>query len=205
MWKISLDPRLLREGTYFEFEMGKAAAFAVEFFSLAGLKILPAPKAGGFYKSHQVSARFIDDSEYEVQAKILFVGEDYWVIDMGIHVFCEGECPEGAKVGDCVGGRLALSVDSFFYFQYASKDPDVLPLVYDWKVNEISEVATPNEKLRDEKGREFFYSNPATAKTEKVLKTNAQAKRTQEMRVDYILGCEVMGQPRFPVKRGITP
>lgn len=197
LWNVGLDPRILREGTYGEFKTQGSAAFALEFYSFNGLK---AAKPGA-----KILATPLEDSNYRIQAKVVFIGTDYWIIDFGVLAYCEFESPAALRVGDFVEGEIFLSVDSFFYFQYAAKDQGAPSLIYDWQVQEVIEVRTPLTVQSDDHDRNFLYPDHTREQRVKTPQTNASAKVLNSERMDYLLRVTPQGAPRAPSVPGLRP
>lgn len=206
VWNIGLDPWILKEGTYFEFRSKSETAFAVEFYSFLGLTKC-APSASSRYLKPE--ATFVEDSQYRVRAQVCFVGEDYWVINCGILAYCEAVVGDSLRVGDWVEGDVILSVDPFFYFQYASKDKGAPALVYDWTLDAVQEVLTPLTEQRDDAGRTFFHPDTSRARRGVVPKTALKGERATSIetptRLDYVLQCRVLKGPRMPAIAGLRP
>src|SRR3954453_14663175 len=57
--------------------------------------------------------------------------------------YVDTPAPEGLAVGHGVGGRVLLSVDHSFYFEFLATRPEVPDLIYTWDLLRLRREAAP--------------------------------------------------------------
>ena len=144
-WSLSLDSWIIQDGNYPDFESGQHAEFAVEFD-------FPEPPE----LTDQVAprARLADGASYEITGRVMAIAEKAWVLDCGIGVYQDQPRPPGVAVGDMVCGIANLRVDPFPYFERLHAFAGMPPLIYTWRIAEISRQTAPfvgagNALIRD--------------------------------------------------------
>jgi hypothetical protein len=133
-WSLSLDSWIVQDGNYPGFESGQQAEFAVELY-------FPEPPE----LTGQVAprARLVGGTSYELSGRVMAIVEEAWVLDCGIGVYREQLAPPGIAVGDMVRGIANLGVDPFPYFERLHAFAGMPPLIYTWRIDEISRQAAP--------------------------------------------------------------
>jgi hypothetical protein len=144
---IGLSSWIIQDGNYPDFLAGTDAAFALEFYAASGLR-----KAEGPVRPQ---LQHIIGPEYEAIGRIIYISDDWWVIDFGIPAFQDSKPPDTLRLGDEVRGRITLGIDPFFYFERLALRPGAPALVADWHVKRIQIQTAPfiqqgNMMLRDE-------------------------------------------------------
>jgi hypothetical protein len=184
---IGLSAWIIQDGNYGDFSIGQHAKFALEFGALDTLR----PVADGL-----VTAEYLGAARYRVRARVAFVSDSVWVIDVGAYMaFSEGP-PEGAQLGALVQGDVYLGIDPFFYFEGLCKIPSMPPLSYRWLIREIQLETTPWRDGRLPNGtrtRERDDSKESFAPT-----TATNAWHDDGGHGHYVLSCEREGGPEMP-------
>ncbi len=133
-WSLGLDGWIIQDGNYPDLARGGRIEVAVEF----GFLDPPRPSSG------EPSARLLSDSTYLLNARVLAVEEDAWVLDIGFHVF-DQKPPTGVRPGDVLSGKAYLGVDPFYYFERLAKVTSMPPLIYTWDIEAIRLDGTPRQ------------------------------------------------------------
>jgi hypothetical protein len=133
-WWLSLDSWIVQDGNYPDFESGQQAEFAVEF-------CFPEPPELTDHVAPR--ARWTVGTAYEISGRVIAIVEKAWVLDCGIGVYQDQPPPPGVAVGDMVRGIANLGVDPFFYFERLHAFAGMPPLIYTWRIDEISRQTAP--------------------------------------------------------------
>ena len=138
-WMIGIDSWVIQDGSHPDFGTGQRAEFALEFASRSGLRRLDG--------SHQVGARWVAGSDYEVTAQVVHDEPNAQVLDFGVlaYHFVGIEDPEHRpEVGAWVTGVINVAVDPSFYVDELAKEDGFPALIYTWTVDEVLQ-RTPDE------------------------------------------------------------
>jgi hypothetical protein len=128
IWNIGLASWIIQDGNYPDFAKGQVAEFALQFsivegeFSQAGL--------GDVHSCH------LYGSSYHVNAKVVYVDQDLWILDFGLLAYGTNP-PEGITVGMTISANILLEIDYYLYFESLSKNDNIPPLIYSWTVEQI--------------------------------------------------------------------
>jgi hypothetical protein len=133
-WSLSLDSWIVQDGNYPDFESGQHAEFAVEFY-------FPEPPELTGHDDTRV--RWTDGTSYEISGRVIAIVENAWVLDCGIGVYQDQAPPPGIAVGDMVRGVANLGIDPFFYFERLHAFAGMPPLIYTWRIDEITRQTAP--------------------------------------------------------------
>lgn len=188
LWNIGIEAWIIQDGNYPDFRKGQLAEFAL-FFQPHSL--LHASK------SKELDAILIKESQYRVNAKVLFVGRESWVIDFGLRAFNNQPPPKGVKVGDTFSAEIWLGIDYYLYFQALSKIDSVPPLIYTWNIQQIQMQTAPFIKTISTKpgrlfGKEIFVRDASKLAYKEISATDA--KRDDDGSANYLLTCEETGE-----------
>jgi hypothetical protein len=82
------------------------------------------------------------------------------VVDFGICAFQEFKPPDGLSAGSFVAAEIYLGIDPFFYFEYLYKRPNMVPLVYSWKIRAIERQTAPFVERREPSGQKVLLPPP---------------------------------------------
>jgi hypothetical protein len=186
---VGLHSWIIQDGNYGDFARGMKAAFALEFYASAPLEI--------FESNLQTVPALIRirDADYEIVGRVTHVANDWWVIDVGVLVFQEGEPPATVRPGSWLRGKISIGIDPFFYFERLAHQPGALALVYDWKIEKIEVQTAP---LIEVKPRVLELDETKLG-WKVVLETKAWDDDGE-----YLLYCSRVGGPR-PPKGGHHP
>lgn len=144
-WAIGLDSWVIQDGNYPDLVTGQRIDFALEFASRGGLTRLD--------EAHEVAARWVGGSHYEVTAQIVHDAPNAQVLDFGIlaYHFIGIEDPKHqSQVGAWVTGEINLSVDPFFYFDQLANEAGFPDLTYAWTLQEVLQKTAENGFVRIE-------------------------------------------------------
>jgi hypothetical protein len=140
-----------------------------------------------------VSARNLDHGLYDTLAEVIVRTDEVTVLDIGVLVYQHAPSqqlpfPKESRIAL----KLRLGVDPFNYFEVLSKNDDILPLVYSWKILSIFRQTAPfidtvadGQKIRMRDPQRFGY---------------AEIPRTDAWNDDggyaeYVLRCELLQVP----------
>ena len=195
IWQISVAPWIIQDGNYPDFRVNRdPVAFAVEFYSIRGLRKSTAPAT---------NAVSLSGSEYTVGAKVVHLTDKWWVIDFGIMAYCEETPPQNISVGDYVRGDVDLGIDPFFYFEYLCKSEHSPALTYDWEIVSILHRKAP---VIEAPGGKTLIPDKTREITCPISHTDAWHEDCEHaFVVDYGLECRPLGGPRFPGSPGNRP
>lgn len=133
-WSFGLSAWIVQDGNYPDLSRGERIELAIEFAFSEAPAVVPQTK---------VEARHVNDSTYDVVARVVAILADAWVIDIGVLVFQDRRPPADLKPGDFIAGRVWLGVDPFFYFEKLAQDPAMPALIYAWQVATIQMQRAP--------------------------------------------------------------
>ena len=102
-------------------------------------------------ESTKTSLKHISEGDYEINAKVLFIAEDFWVIDFGF-IAIQRSRPHNKKikVGDFIKGRFGLSVNAWYdYLEKRSKETGI-PLTYEFRIDKLFDKSNQEIEMIDE-------------------------------------------------------
>jgi|SRR6185437_10849242 len=181
---VGLDSWIIEDGNYPEFSRDAEFAFALELYASSPLKAVepasqPVP-----------SLTHVGGAHYEVLGQVVYVADDWWVVDIGVLTFREERLPTELRQGSWLRGKIFIGIDPFFYFERLAHQPGAPPLIYDWKIEKIEEQTSPLIEVRPR----VMTRDPNQLGWKEVDKTNAR-----EDAGEYLLHCSRMGGPRLPI------
>jgi hypothetical protein len=179
VWRLGLSSWIIQDGNYGDFSVSEQVELAVEF----GPTATPLPTA-----SRTKAAVLIGESRYKIDAQVVFVAEDVWVLDFGILAFQEAKPPEEFAVGDWVNAEIYLGVDPFFYFERLHALPGMPPLIYTWVLREIDLDTTPWLEARNALGQKVLSRDETKRACKSVSATRAWDDDAGH--AEYVLTCE---------------
>src|SRR5205807_3028714 len=180
---VWLPSWVILDGNYRNFRAGQEADFALLFDSLSGTKT----------SEGRPSLWPVKANQYRFCGQTIFWGQECWVLDAGVHGYCDYPIPPKAVEGTWWAGVLATRIDPFFYFEELSKHPAVPPLIYSWRIDRIRIDRTPRISERDEKGRLTLWRDEEREMFEELPATDAWAPAYRDL--DYLLTCTRIGGP----------
>jgi hypothetical protein len=164
-WNVGLDSWILSDGNYPLFSEGDDVEFALEFYS----------QDFSHSSSPTISAELLKDGRYRVNAEVVYLDSNLWILDFGILAYSQAIyignangnknnlSHEGRKLlefqmkispGQMISADLYLGIDHFAYFERLCNDPLVPPLIYKWHLDKIEEDCS--KLIRNEHG-EWVY------------------------------------------------
>jgi hypothetical protein len=180
-WSLGLNAWIIQDGNYPDFSCGQVVEFAAE-FHFDEPPALVEPRS-------TITCSHVGESIYDVEARVVGVFKQAWVIDIGIQVFQYAAAPRGLRVGEAIAGRAFLGIDPFEYFERLHAQPGMPPLVYTWQIASIRmETApwlevNPGELARD------------PAKRGQTLVESTDAWNHDDGAASYVLDCVRLGRP----------
>jgi hypothetical protein len=133
-WSLSLDSWIVQDGNYPDFESGQHSEFAVEFYF---------PEPPELIEHGAPGVRWTEGNSYEVSGRVVAIVEKAWVLDCGIGVYQDQPPPPAIAAGGMVRGIANLGVDPYFYFDRLHRSAGMPPLIYTWRIAEISRQTAP--------------------------------------------------------------
>jgi hypothetical protein len=183
---VGLHSWIIQDGNYGDFARDMKAAFALEFYATSPLEMLESnPKLAPALVR-------VRDADYEVVGQVIHSAGHWWVIDVGVLVFQEGEPPATVREGSWLRGKISIGIDPFFYFERLAHQPGAPAQVYDWKIERIEVQTAP---LIEVKPR-VLERDPTKLGWKDVLNTDAWKDEGE-----YLLHCTRIGGPRPPKGR----
>ncbi len=162
-YSIGLDSWIIRDGNYEEFEAGKDYDFAVEFYS----KHIEKSEKTEIMCSHLFSGL------NRIQAKVVFIGSECWIIDLGFLAYTKMENKNGFQVGDFIEMEAYLGIDPFYYFEELNAIKDIPPMIYHWRLNKILLDTTPWITKKNKRGESGRIRNLSESSSESIQQTNS--------------------------------
>ncbi len=133
------------------------------------------------------SSKRLDAAKYEINAEIVYLTPEVWVLDFGICAFQESKPPKEMSVGNYVNAEIYLSIDPFFYFERLNAFPGIKPLVYSWKINLIRQQTAPFIETHKPFGQKVLIRDETKLGYEKLNQTDAW--KDDDGHGEYILNC----------------
>jgi hypothetical protein len=180
---VGLHSWIIQDGNYGDFARNTSAAFALEFYASSPLEVFESNP-----KPVPALVR-ICDADYEIVGQVIHVADHWWVIDVGVLVFQEGEPPATVRQGSWLRGKISIGIDPFFYFERLAHQPGAPAQVYDWKIERIEVQTAP---LIEVKPR-VLARDPTKLGWKDALETSAW-----EDEGEYLIHCTRIGGPRPP-------
>ena len=154
-WSRGLSSWILEDGNYADFYTDQERQFALEFY------------ADNFECSDSKvkSAEFVDRATYLVNAEVLYIDTEMWVLDFGVTAYSEraAHCLPGSgfpevgikqetfvsklQVGQFIRATIHLSVDHFGYMESLCQSSGAPPLIYTWKIVAVNKQCGPLIKI----------------------------------------------------------
>lgn len=132
-WVIGLDPWIVQDGNYGEFAVGETHAFALEFETREVAIVDPRPR----------SVTQLGGTRYRVDAPVVLVDGNLWMIDVGVLAYSDAGPLEGASTGALLSGEIVLGVDPFPFFEHHATLQNVPAAIYTWRITAIRELIAP--------------------------------------------------------------
>jgi hypothetical protein len=185
-WEIGLSAWIIQDGNYSDFKAGQHAEFALEFY----------PKRIRLGELKAKSVKRLGDAKYEINAEVIYLTSEVWVLDFGICAFQESKPPKGVSVGKFINAEIYLGLDPFFYFERLNKLPGMKPLVYSWKINSIRQQIAPLIETYKPSGQKVLIRDETKLDYKKLGKTDAW--KDDGGHGGYILNCSHLdASPKF--------
>jgi hypothetical protein len=174
-WDIGLSAWIIQDGTYPDFEVGQTVEFALEFWIPEG------------------SADRATTGLYDTVAEVIVENDKIAVIDIGVLAYQHASPkPLFLRKEPRVAIQLKLCVDAVGCFETQSKNGDVLPLVYSWKIISILKQTAPFIETIAE-GRKVRIRDQQRLGYEEILKTDAW--NDDGGHAEYMLRCDLLPIP----------
>ncbi len=183
---VGLDSWIIQDGNYGDFAQATNVSFALEFCPVVPLSRYGRPdhKAPSF--AH------ILESSHEIVAQVVHAQDDWWVLDAGVLMYCDGKPPDIARLGTWLWGLVFIGIDPFPYFENHAHEPGAPAIVYDWKIEKIEMETGPFVETRPK----HFERDPKKRGWKEVAKTDGWHEDGS-----YLLQCTRLGGPRRPKSR----
>jgi hypothetical protein len=184
---VGLSSWIIQDGNYSDFSVADQRDFAVEFY--------PAQLSPANSCEHQLNHLRLD--RYRVRARVAYVTDRVWVIDMGpFMAFHEGKPPADVVSGVWVEGEVHIAIDPYFYFEYLHKLEGMPPLTYTWLIQAIKRVTAPWIEAVDKDGWRYQVRDERREALVPTRKTNAW--NDENGIAEYLLECQRIGGPKHP-------
>jgi hypothetical protein len=182
-WNVGLSAWVIQDGNYGDFHCHQKAKFALEFY----------PHDFQRTSATEKMADCIGGSRYRVNAQVVCVLADVWVVDFGLSAFQQAKPPHGTREGDWIAADIDLGIDPFFYFEELAHVQGMPPLIYEWIVREILMQTAPFVETRDHRGTRFLVRDESKSAYRQIEQTNAWTD--DNGLAEYILRSELLGTP----------
>jgi hypothetical protein len=183
-WAINVAGWIIQDGNYRDFVVGDQSEFAVEAYA----EYLS--RTSG--EKREPSAMRLEGrgAWYDVAARVIYVRESAWVLDIGILVYGNrADLPDGVEIGDMVSGRVHLEVSGPAVYPEAFRIPG--EAVYRWQIEAIDRETTP--WLQPDPERQYFHRDPDNVSFVSVPQTDAwNDEATHDP--NYVLHCREIPQ-----------
>jgi hypothetical protein len=183
IWEVGLSSWIIQDGNYGDFETGKSADFALEFYSKSFDRAATKTK----------SARSLGAAKYDVTAEVIYLTQEVWVLDFGFRAFHDSKPPPGITVGSFVTAEIYLGIDPFFYFEGLHSLPGMLPLIYSWRVTAIGQQTAPIIETRNTSGQKVLIRDETKLGYKTIAKTDGW--KDDGGNAAYILFCAQLDVP----------
>lgn len=162
-FSIGLDAWIIQDGNYEDFEAGQEYAFAVEFYSKQVKKS----------DKRETVCKHLFSGLHQIQAQVVFVHPECWVIDVGFLMYTKAENKDGFKPGDHVEMEAYLGIDPFYYFEELHEIKDIPAMIYRWNLVRILLDTTPWVTKKNKRGESTRIRNMGESSSIPVDRTNA--------------------------------
>ncbi|QKK17100.1 hypothetical protein [Rhizobium indicum] len=172
---VGLSAWIIMDGNYGEFQKGQRAAFALEFYNEAALRI----------SEHRgdVFMRRESGSFYQARGRVTHISEDWWAMDFGIPAFQNVPPPKDVRPGTWLEGRVYIGIDPFFYFEQISHFDDAPDMIHDWIIEGIEMQTAPFVDA----GENRMVRDPALSGWREIPETDAW--NDDDGSAEYLLHC----------------
>lgn len=183
---IGLSSWIIQDGNYGDFAVGDDTQFALEFYSEEIKKS----------DDQKIKMERIEDAQYIVNGLVVFLDEEFLVIDVGILIYWQySKRKFGFKKGDYITGNVWIGIDPFFYFESGYKNKGIPELIYNWKIRDIKIETAPFIDKTDDAGRVIRIRDENKLNKVSIQKTDAW--KDDNGYGDYIFICELLnGKPK---------
>jgi len=182
-WEIGLSSWIIQDGNFADFETGRKAKFALEFF----------PQSVRLSDVTSKSAIRRDAAKYEINGEIVLLAAKVWVLDFGIRAFQNSAPPTGVSAGQFVAAEIYLGIDPFYYIEELFTLPGMPPLIYSWKVNSIAQETAPLIESLKPSGQKVLIRDKNKLGYKTIPKTDAW--KDDDGHGEYVLTCERLDIP----------
>lgn len=145
-WWIGLSGWVLQDGNYTDFVTGERRQFALEFgyaraarLQLSSRRSAPRCHFSGRSVTYEVVGQLLRGASEPMR--------DAFVLDFGLRAYAPWLVLDDLRppaAGDWLTGEISLSVDHFAYMDELAHLPQMPPLVYTWRIDEIQLSTTPH-------------------------------------------------------------
>jgi hypothetical protein len=144
-WSICIDSWVLEDGNYPGFDVGTVSEFALEFYL----------QNFAHSASSMKSAELIKQGFYHVNAEIIYIDSEVWILDCGVLAYTERinsayeagaeqkQFETSLEIGQMITADLSISVDNSYYSNVLSTHAGAPALIYKWQVNSIEAYCAP--------------------------------------------------------------
>lgn len=176
---VGLSSWVIQDGNYSDFVKDDKAEFALEIYSQNIEKT----------DSHKTYCEHIEDTEYKIEGRVVFIDNEFLVIDVGILIYWQNDKSK-FKVNDYISGNVFIGIDPFFYFESGYKNKGIPALIYTWRIKEIRIETAPFIENKDETGCIILVRDKGKSNKININKTDAW--KDDNGHGDYTLVCELL-------------
>ncbi|MFN0058058.1 MAG: hypothetical protein ACKVX7_06340 [Planctomycetota bacterium] len=185
MIHVGLDARIVQDGNYEDFEVGKEYRLALEFYPIE--VAIACNTSTGPVLSH------LGNACYEARGTVTFCNDLAWVVDFGVPAFQKTKPPEKVKLGDPVSGRFYISVDPLLYVDDLKNEKGMPDLYRHWIIRRILLETTPRQDSTDAHGRKITSRDVTRESFAEIPVTDAW--HHDGGNGHYVLECELNKNP----------
>ena len=148
-WWIGLSGWVLQDGNYTDFVTGERRQFALEFgyaraarLQLSSSRSAPRCHFSGRSVTYEVVGLLLRGASEPMR--------DAFVLDFGLRAYAPWLVLDDLQppaAGDWLTGEISLSVDHFAYMDELAHRPQMPPLIYTWRIDEIQLSTTPSVQV----------------------------------------------------------
>jgi hypothetical protein len=209
---IGLDPWILADGNYEDFQVGDERKFALEF---SGENLLPADEdsvqglqhlgSSNYSACGEVTYSSVEMSKvvYSTDPNVKEVPQYVWVCDFGgVQAYCNHAPPDWARVGALVAGEIYLGIDHYYYFEFAHKRQGMPKITHEFAVRAI--LLEERLMVLTDDGQEWIQSGETeVSEVESTappssLRNESTPTDTSYKQRHFVLTCEI-------VRSGVDP
>lgn len=125
-WCVGVCDWIIEDGGYEDFKKNQYTEFALEFF----------PENWHQSSIQKKIAEQLNLSRYRINAEVVYLSSDEWILDFGICAYSEGP-PSWAQLHDFVAAEIYLGIDVCGCSGPIYELPGVPPLIYSWNIDYI--------------------------------------------------------------------